>query len=372
MKKIILIQLLFITLLLSGQNNTELKGIVKSIGIDTLIIAKSHEDLRYNGVEIPIQEGKLFKYLLKHKYIEEHSIVYKSDLKKGVWRPINFFPNSKTIQFELYPTSQYNNNKIIGDNLSEQKLKYQKQFGERFSKIGNDIYGKISQLTKDSDEYNKVKLRLDSLNKEALVFQHNYFLNDESILGLNEYVFLLQNANRMMMSSEIFKDYQRFYLQQKSDHPLLERANNLYNALSEVKKGQEYINIVLADRKGNSSKLSELITKEKYTLLDLWAPWCGPCIKKSKLLRDNYSKIFKNCQIIGVVGGINEIEKAKKAISKFKYPWENYFEISDEYKIWEKYGIANSGGAQFLINNKGKILAVNPKLEELLEIVNEK
>ena len=225
MKKIILIKLLLITYFLSGQNITELKGFVNNIDIDTLIIAKTYQDFRYNGIEIPLQKGKLFTYFLKHKYIEEYSIVYKSDLKKGAWRPINFFPNGKTIKFELYPTSEYNNNKIIGDNIGERKIKYQEKFGKRFSTIGNEIYGKIFQLKNGSDPYNKVRLRLDSLNREALLFQHNYFLNDKSILGLNEYVYLLENANQMMISSEILKEYQGFYLKKEYDHPLIERAN---------------------------------------------------------------------------------------------------------------------------------------------------
>lgn len=372
MKKLILIKLLLSTVILLGQNTTEIKGFIKNIDIDTLVIAKTHEDIRYNGIEVPVKEGKLFTYFLKHKYIEEYSIVYKSDLKKGAWRPINFFPNGKTIIFELYPSSQYNNNKIIGDELGERKLKYQEIFGKKFSKIGNEIYGKISQLSKDSDEYNKVKLRLDSLNREALAFQYKYFINDKSILGLNEYVYLLENANQMMMKSELFKDYQRFYLQKKSDHPLIERARNLYNALFEGKKGQQYVDIILLDKKNSSSKLSDFIIEKKYTILDLWSPWCAPCIKKSKILKLSYSKISKNTQVIGIIGGVSEIEKAVKAINKFEYPWKNYLEISDKNKIWEKYGIENFGGAQFLINNKGKILAINPKIDELLKIINGK
>jgi peroxiredoxin len=371
MKKLILIKLLLSTVILLGQNTTEIKGFVNNINIDTLVIAKTHQDFRYNGIEIPVKEGKLFTYFLKHKYIEEYSIVYKSDLKKGAWRPINFFPNSKTIEFELYPTSEYNNNKIIGDNLGERKIKYQEQFGKKFSNIGNEIYGKIFQLKKGSDSYNKAKSRLDSLNREALLFQHNYFLNDESILGLNEYVYLLKNANQMLISSEILKEYQGFYLKKEYDHPLIERAINLYATLSdEIKVGKQFVDVTLTDEENNSLKLSELLKENKYIILDLWSPWCGPCIRKSKILKKNYSRIKTNAKIIGVIGGINEIEKAENAINRLAYPWKNYIEVSDKNQVWEKYGIANSGGAQFLINNEGQILAINPKLEELIKIVN--
>jgi len=372
MKKIILITLLITSHFLSAQNKTELKGFVKNIDIDTLVIAQSQKDIRSSSVEIPVQKGKMFKYSLKYKYVEAYSIVFKSDLKKGAWRPIIFFPNNKIIEFELYPTKEYDNNKINGDNLREQQLKYEEAFGKKFIKLGDEIYGKIFKLKKDSDEYNKVKFRLDSLNKAALAFQHHYFLNDNSILGLNEYVSLLQNADRMLMSPEFFKDYQDYHLRKRFDHPLNERAVNLYAALSDVKAGQQFVDVVITDRKNRSLKLSELIGEKNYVILDLWAPWCGPCIKKSKLLKQHYQEIKVNAKIVGVVGGINNIKIAETAINQLAYPWENYFEISEKNRIWEKYGIAKSGGAQFVIDRDKNIITVNPTIMELLKIINSK
>ena len=372
MKKVLFLKILLSTLFLTGQNKTELKGYVKNIKSDTLILAKSHEDLRYNGVEIPISEDKEFNFNLEHENIEEYSLVYKSDLQNGAWRPILFFPNGNKIEFELYPTNEFQNNTIIGDKLGEQKKKYQEQLGKKFKEKGNEIYGKIFQLEKDSEEFTKLKPRLDSLNRELLAFQYNYFLNQSDILSLNEYVNLLQDANQMMISPKLFKKYQEYYLQKLPNHPLTERANNLYIAISSLKVGQNYIDITFNDENNKLLRLSDLIMKEKITILDLWSPWCGPCIRKSKLLKENYSKISNEIQIVGVVGGVDEKLKAKKAINRFEYPWENYLEISNKNKIWEKYGIANSGGAQFLIDSEGKILSINPKLEEILKLTNKK
>lgn len=375
MKKLIFVQLLLTSFFVIGQNVTKIKGFVKNIDKDTLILAQAHKDFRYSGTEIPVKEGKMFQYTLKHKYIEEYAFVYKSDLKKGHWRPIQFFPNGKTIDFELYPLNEYDKNKIIGDKLREKKIKYLHVFSEKFAKLGNDIYGKLFQLKKDSEQYNKTKSRLDSLNKAVLAFQYNYFLNDNNILGLNTYVYLLKSAKNMLISPDFFKNYQSLYLRKENNHPLFKRAINLYTDLfNEIKVGQKYVDITLTDKKNNSLKLSELIKrkKKKYTILDLWSPWCSPCIRKSNLLKQNYQKINTNVQIIGVVGGISEVEKAVNAISRFAYPWKNFAEISNKNRIWEKYGIANSGGAQFLINKDGKILAINPNIEKLLKIIKDK
>ncbi|MEM6720142.1 MAG: TlpA disulfide reductase family protein [Bacteroidota bacterium] len=371
MKKLLHITLLLLSFTAFGQHSTELKGFVKNIAADTLILAKSYQDLRYNGTEIPVAKSKEFRLVLKHQYVEEYVFVYKSELKNGMWRPITFFPNGNTITFELYPIQEYAKNKISGDTLGQQKKRYEEALGEKFSKTADEIYGELYQLEKDGREVATVKLRLDSLNKKILAFQYDYFLQDTSIVGLDEYVILLENAKQMLISPEIFKPYQTYYVKLKPKHPLTERAQNLYIALTTVKVGQHYVDIALEDRNDIAVKLSELLQKETFTILDLWSPWCGPCIAKSRKVKENYSKLSKNVQIIGVVGGIDRKEKAEKAIDRFAYPWKNYLEVANKNKIWEKYGISNAGGAQFLINQKGEIVAINPTIEDLLKIIQE-
>jgi thiol-disulfide isomerase/thioredoxin len=102
----------------------------------------------------------------------------------------------------------------------------------------------------------------------------------------------------------------------------------------------------------------------------LWAPWCGPCRRRSRELIPLYEK-YKNNKliIVGVVGGIKDIEAYNVAIEQEKYPWKNYVEIKNQNKIWEKYNISKAGGGIFVINNKGKILAINPSIEDLEKII---
>lgn len=371
MKKLITIVFLIKVLTGFGQHKTELVGNVYNIDIDTIILIKSHQDLRYNGTELPIRAGEEFKYTLNHDHIEEYSLVYKSDLKNGAWRPIQFFPNGSKIEFEIYPSLEYDSNKIIGDDLGNQKKEYQRLFGEQFMKAGNEIYGAIFQLEKGTNEYASAKLRMDSLNNSAFAFQHKYFINTNNILGLNEYVELLQNAEQMEITAISLAQYQEYYLKKYFDHPLVERAINLYTALSSVKVGHAFLDIDLAHSSDSSIKLSNIIDKNYYTILDLWTPWCGPCIRKSRLIKENYSEIKDKIQVISVVGGIDNEDKAQTSINKYNYPWKSYIEISDKNGIWEKYGISNSGGGQFLINKDGIITAINPSLEEIKSLINE-
>ena len=47
------------------------------------------------------------------------------------------------------------------------------------------------------------------------------------------------------------------------------------------------------------------------------------------------------------------------------HPWLNLIELNNKNDIWNKYNIAGSGGSTFLVDSRGKILAIHPDAEEL-------
>ncbi len=60
-------------------------------------------------------------------------------------------------------------------------------------------------------------------------------------------------------------------------------------------------------------------------------------------------------------------EKLEKRLAIENYPWLNLIELDDQNAIWEKYGVPNSGGAMFLVDKNGKILAINPTADKVRE-----
>lgn len=364
--------LLFFVMSISGfsQSSVELIITVHNIDSDTLILAKSHEDLRYHGLMIPVENNTQIEYSFIPDFIEEYVLVYNSEHKNGAYRPIVFFPSSSQIEFELYPSNEYDKNMIIGDDLGNRKKAYRASFGNKFMKIGNEIYGSFFSSEENSAEMNSAKIRLDSLNAAALEYHHEYFKDDISILGLNEYVEILQNAEQMKIEPAALQIYHQEIIKKEFNHPLTERANNLFTALTSLKVGEKYANIQLENAFQSSIELSDKIKPGEYTLLDLWTPWCGPCIRKSKRLKDSYSNFEDRLNVVGIVGGVNSLDDAVKAIEKHKYPWSTYIEISDKNDIWAKYNISRSGGAQFLIDDSGIIVSINPTIEELHTYLN--
>ncbi|MEM6807068.1 MAG: TlpA disulfide reductase family protein [Bacteroidota bacterium] len=153
------------------------------------------------------------------------------------------------------------------------------------------------------------------------------------------------------------------------EHPLVELSENLMNSKRHIKVGGKFIDFQLIEVKNSPLHLSDLIPQSEYTILDLWAPWCGPCIRKSKKLKENYQALLeRNIKVIGVIGGIDQYAKFEGAKTKYNYPWELYPEVNNEKRIWEKYGVSRGGGGQFLINKKGEILAIDPELAQLFAL----
>lgn len=360
------------------QNTCYLKGQVIDRNSKTLILKKKTEDLRYSGTEIPIDSSGNFTYNMNFQFIEAYELIFKDELNNGAWRPIMFFPDGDTIKFTLYPMQEAEKNRIVGSKLSLEENMYNETIKKKF--YDKYVYWnqKLDSLRNidetDSDYYAQASDSVKSIMEAVPLFELQYLKNKTNLYGYSKLLETLKiEKDRRLLAIDTLKEYSNLFQQKFPNHPYNRISQFRLDALTNIKVGGYYVNFTAKDSAGKNITLSNIIISNRLTLIDLWAPWCGPCIKKSKKVIPIYEE-FKNSgfDVISVIGGINTQEKFLQAIKKHKYPWMQLAEISNENNVWEKYNISNSGGSQFLVNSKGIIQAINPEPEELKKLLQGK
>ena len=392
-----------------------LKGIVVDRPQSSrLALLKYGEDFRVaNKVYIPIRDGK-FEYVLNCDYEEVYQLVFLEEMMRGHWRAAIFIAEPGVVNFTLNAEKdgEEDSNRYIieGNNLtkeywrvnneednllepeydslniiSEELDKEDKYFNDDFKKLrekaealdenspeSDKLWQKVykmnstrENLTPEAkhleDEYKKVHMK-------GVDFEYQYAKKHIDIVGYTLLMEVIDKSGYLKMDLSPYSElFNTVYKPKYPKHPYTRKIEELIMA-STVKVGNPYIDVTMEDIEGNEVKLSKQVDG-KVTLLYLWASFCGPCIKYGKNMVPVYEAYKdKGFAVVGI-SRENSKEDMIVAMNRFKFPWNNFLELKDKNKIWSKYGLGNAGGGEFLIGADGKILAVQPTVEEVEEIL---
>ncbi len=172
------------------------------------------------------------------------------------------------------------------------------------------------------------------------------------------------------MEADVLEGYLKGFDARLDSVPSVIMLKERVNKLKAVAIGQMAPDFTMSDANGNPVKLSDIYSKNEYTLVDFWASWCGPCRRENPnvvtVYNSNKDKGF------GVFGVSLDTDKEKwlKAIADDQLTWPH---VSD-LKGWKNEAAAlyavSSIPANLLLDKTGKIVGRNLREAKLGETIS--
>jgi peroxiredoxin len=374
----------------------------------TLLLVKAFEDLRKKGiVKIPIRNNK-FEYKLEYEDLMAYQLVFEDEHRRGSWRKVIFFPANGELKMTLHNSKNSHLNKFEGSLETE---KYNEQFNQiikesrsimvnvrKLSKEGNYHSEKYHELEKNAraekdrdkalelfKQLRKFRETKDGLTQEGW----NAKLESEKLYKkMNEDMFIYMEKNKDIVAYHMLTDFIKrlrsrpeFYDKDRIDglynqfklkypnHPYSIMCQDMLWRHNNITEGGNFYDLTLKNLDKKEFTLSKQI-KGKCAVIDIWAPWCGPCIKKSVGLIELYNKYKdKDFTVVAIASKYRDLNKVKNLIDKKNFPWVTLINNDKSQRIDEHYGVQNAGGGVFLVDENGKIVKVNPSVKEIEEFL---
>ena len=151
----------------------------------------------------------------------------------------------------------------------------------------------------------------------------------------------------------------------QAEQQVADTTNATTQGEAQANDGSKFIDFTVPALDGKQVKLADVVAKNKITMVDFWASWCGPCRMEMPNVVEAYKQFHdKGLEIVGV------------SLDESKNDWEttvkdmgmNWIQTSD-LKGWEceaarLYGVRGIP-ACVLINQKGEIVGRDLRAEEL-------
>jgi thiol-disulfide isomerase/thioredoxin len=299
----------------------------------------------------------------KRQAPSNRQLIYKSDIQNSV-----FFFIDKPCQLEINLIS----GNVKGDDLSERNRKFLK-----FQKKLKNIYNQRFQLEQWADSIKDLPEN-DSLKKYVY---NTYKTKRKSIQNIRDslasYVKKLEknelkNVISVMMNSMLPGKLKISAPKLDSIGLLDPKLHQSIESYRQFQKNPEqHVIPTIYDytAHGETFHLNENLGK--LTILDFWASYCGPCLRKSQnFLKPLYKQYHeRGLEIVGVSLD-KDIERWKETLRKQEYPWKN-INCSEIYSPVKEWFNISDIPTLILLDKNGNIIERNPEKSHLIKIIQQ-
>lgn len=236
--------------------------------------------------------------------------------------------------------------------------------GKEINRIAEHIYGSTTdemEQQKGMDQINKLNQRFAALvvktaeknvNNEFGYFLLTYYPEE-----------IIDNETRMKLIDKLPEEKQK--------RPAIQDMLSTLKQAAESAEGMTIKDFTQPGIDGTPMSLIAEVGKNKITIIDFWASWCGPCRQEMPLRVELYDKYKdKGLGIIGI--SLDEDSDAwKAATQQLNISWPQMSDL----RAWEnaiaKHFCVNSIPHTIIVDQQGKILKRGLRGEKLQEFVAE-
>lgn len=315
---------------------------------DTIIIDRNG-NFEYNGIADSVERCALYNA----KNNDDYFVFFK---EPGVGLKMNL----KTASLDKGEGS----NSVQGSKLNEDLT----SITNKVDKIQKEISFIEKNSSADGQDKANIKVNVLEQRIRTLII---HAINDNAKNELGFFLLTSYCQDREINSDVMFSLIHKLPAKMSSREEITQIVSVL-KSQSNASVGKLITGFQMPSPENKNTRLYDEIKKNKITIIDFWASWCGPCRKEMPDLSKLYNRYHaKGMGIIGISFD-KDASKWKKAIHDMNMNWVQMSDLSG----WESLAAKELGITSIpftiIVDNKGVILDKGLNGEELTQFIKEK